>query len=244
MFYCSNLSEFSSDLPSLTNGSGMFAGCPNLTSFNADLPSLTDGWGMFTGCDKLESFSSDLPSLTIGEFMFSSTNIESFSSDLSNLTDGFAMFNLCKLDAQSVANIVHTLPTHETWGDIDIGIGCDNTEADQLLFAQECDCETWQELLKDFAAKHWIVTFQYNGRPTTTYNMRRGETLPVYTKLEEVIMPTDEKERKPRYTYTSADGSKFYNIHYFHSTNGSTEGYDVFSSLEEAISTYNVTPKN
>ena len=57
-------------------------------------------------------------------------------------------------------------------------------------------------------------------------------------------MPTDEKERKPRYAYTSTDGSRFFNIHYFHSTNGSTEGYDVFSSLEEAISTYNVTPKN
>jgi hypothetical protein len=67
--------------------------------------------------------------------------------------------------------------------------------------------------------------------------MRRGETLPIYTKLEEV---TDEKHAQ----YTSADGSKFFNINYFHSTNGSTEGYDVFSSLEEAISTYNVTPKN
>jgi hypothetical protein len=74
--------------------------------------------------------------------------------------------------------------------------------------------------------------------------MRRGVTLPIYAKLEEVTMPTDEKERKPHYTYTSADGSKFYNIQYFHSTNGSTEGYDVFSSIEEAIATYNVTPKN
>ena len=154
------------------------------------------------------------------------------------------MFNGCKLDAPSVANIVHTLPTHESNGTISIGIGCDNTEADQLLFSQECDCETWQELLDDFSAKNWTVTFQCNGRPTTTYNMRRGETLPIYAKLEEVIMPTDEKKRKPHYAYTSADGSKFYNINYFHSTNGSTEGYDVFSSLEEAISTYNVTPKN
>jgi hypothetical protein len=74
--------------------------------------------------------------------------------------------------------------------------------------------------------------------------MRRGKTLPIYTKLVEVIMPTDEKERKPHYAYTSQDGSKFYNIRHFHSTNGSTEGYDVFSSLEEAITTYNVTPKN
>jgi len=174
------------------------------------------------------------------------SNLTSFSSDLFSLTAGFIMFNGCKLDAPSVANIVHSLSTHETSGTITIGIGCDNTEADRLLFAQECDCETWQELLDDFSAKNWTVTFQCNGRPTevATYGMRSGETLPIYTKLEEVIMPTDENERKPHYTYTSQDGTKFYNINYFHSTNGSTEGYDVFSSLEEAISTYNVTPKN
>jgi hypothetical protein len=170
---------------------------------------------MFAGCHKLTTFTSDLPSLTNG------TN----------------MFNSCKLDAPSVANIVHSLPTHETSGTIRIGIGCDNTESDQLLFAQECDCEIWQELLDDFSAKNWTVELQCNGRPTTTYNMSRGETLPIYAKLEEV---TDEKYAH----YTSADGSKFFNINYFHSTNGSTEGYDVFSSLEEAISTYNVTPKN
>ena len=200
----------------------MFQYCYKFTSFSHDLSSLTDGNGMFSGCSNLTSFTSDLSSLTIGN----------------------GMFKDCKLDAQSVANIVHTLPTHESKGYITIGIGCDNTAEDQLIFAQECDCETWQELLDDFSAKNWTVTFQCKGRPTTTYNMRRGETLPIYAKLEEVIMPTNENENKPHYTYTSADSSKFYNINYFHSTNGSTEGYDVFSSLEEAISTYNVTPKN
>jgi hypothetical protein len=236
-FACSNLTTFSSDLSSLTNGEGMFANCSNLSTFSSDLSSLTNGEGMFVYCYQLTSFSSDLSSLTYGSSMFSyCISLTTFNSDLSSLTDGSGMFIKCKLDAQSVANIIHTLPTLETLGDISIGIGCDNTEADQLLFAQECDCETWQELLDDFSAKNWTVTFQCNGRPTTTYNMRRGETLPIYAKLEEV---TDEN-----YAYTSADGSKFYNINYFHSTNGSTEGYDIFSSLEEAISTYNVTPKH
>jgi hypothetical protein len=242
---CSNLTSFTSDLSSLTDGSYMFRQCSNLTSFNSELPSLTSGNNMFMVCPKLTLFTSDLPSLTNGQQMFGGcSNLTSFNSNLSSLDNGGGMFNNCKLDAKSVANIVHTLPTHESNGTISIGIGCDNTEADQLLFAQECDCETWQELLDDFSAKNWTVTFQCKGRPTTTYNMRRGETLPIYTKLVEVIMPTDENELKPHYDYTSVDGSKFYNIHHFHSTNGSTEGYDVFSSLEEAISTYNVTPKN
>ena len=258
MFFSSTqLTTFSSDLSGLTDGESMFTNCYNLTSFSSDLSSLTNGYFMFNSCSKLTSFNSDLSSLTDGRSMFMRLNAPSiptppgvtppptpsvtyfttFSSNLSSLMYGQDMFSGCNLDAQSVANIIHTLPTHESNGEITIGIGCDNTEADQLIFAQECDCETWQELLDDFSAKNWTVTFQCNGRPTTTYNMRRGETLPIYTKLEEI---TDEKH----YQYTSTDGSKFYNINYFHSTNGSTEGYDVFSSLEEAISTYNVTPKN
>lgn len=235
---CSNLTIFTSDLSSLTFGFAMFFRT-NLTTFTSDLPNLTEGYGMFYGTN-LTTFTSDLSSLTQGAEMFCEcTNLTSFSSALPSLTNGAYMFDNCKLDAQSVANIIHTLPTHETSGSISIGIGCDNTEADQLLFAQECDCETWQELLDDFSAKNWTVTFQYKGRPTeaTTYNMRKGKTLPVYAKLEEV---TDDKYAQ----YTSADGSKFFNINYFHSTNGSTEDYDVFPSLEEAIAAYNVTPKN
>ena len=244
-FSCSNLTSFSSDLPSLTHSDYMFAGCTNLNTFSYDLRSLMLNTGMFANCHNLTSFTSDIRSLAVGEGMFMNCrNLSSFTSDLRSLAQASNMFYACKLDAPSVANIIHTLPTHESNRLITIGIGCDDTAEDQLIFAQECDCETWQELLDDFSAKNWTVTFQCNGRPTTTYNMRRGETLPIYAKLEEVIMPTDEKERKPHYAYTSADGSKFFNINYFHSTNGSTEGYDVFSSLEEAISTYNVTPKN
>ena len=236
MFYNTNLSEFTSDLSSLTDGSGMFGRTNNLQTLKNDMPKLINGSQMFHP-SALKTFIGDLSSLERGWEMFRRTKIESFTSDLSSLTNGRGMFSECKLDAQSVANIVHTLPTIESNGEITIGIGCDNTEADKLLFAQECDCETWQELLDDFSAKNWTVYFEFNGRPTITYNMRRGETLPIYAKLEEA---TDEKYAQ----YTSADGSKFYNINYFHSTNGSTEGYDVFSSLEEAISTYNVTPKN
>jgi len=233
--WCENLTSFSSDLHNLTNGEGMFGNCYKLVSFNSDLSNLTDGTAMFLGCWVLSSFSANLPSLSNGYGMFSDcSRLTTFTSDMSSLTNGSIMFSGCKLDAHSVANIVHTLPTHETGGEITIGIGCDDTEADQLLFAQECDCETWQELLDDFSAKNWTVTFQCNGRPTATYNMRRGEILPIYAKLEEVT----EGEH---YTYT--DGSKFFNINYFHSTNGSTEGYDVFSSLEEAIETFGVIRK-
>lgn len=237
---CRKLAIFNGNLSSLTNGANMFYSCRNLRYFTSNLSSLTNGYYMFFEC-YFTNFNSSLSLLTSGSNMFyACKNLKSFTSDLSSLTNGDSMFYGCELNAQSVVNIIHTIKNNsddDVSHIINIGIGCDNTEADKLLFAQECDCETWQELLDDFSAKNWTVEFQCNGRPTTTYNMRRGETLPIYAKLEEVT----EGEH---YAYTSADGSKFYNIRYFHSTNGSTEGYDVFSSLEEAISTYNVTPKN
>ena len=272
MFTGGSITTFDSDLSSLINGSYMFNGNQLIKTFRGDLSSLVNGEAMFDS-SFLESFESNLSSLDYGYQMFCNSeltsfncnmskltkgvamfldcsNLTTFTSDLSSLTNGNGMFDGCKLDAQSVANIIHTIKDMnnvdplEPMPNITIGIGCNNTAEDQLLFAQECDCDTWQELLDDFSAKNWTVTFQCNGRPTTTYNMRRGEILPIYAKLEEVTMHADEKERKPYYTYTSADGSKFYNINYFHSTNGSTDGYDVFSSLEEAVETYNVIHKN
>ena len=97
MFYeCSQLTSFSSDLSSLTNGSYMFIRCTNLESFSSDLSSLTDGYGMFNECSQLTSFSSDLSNLTIGISMFyNCSNLTSFSSDLSSLTDGYIMFSYC-----------------------------------------------------------------------------------------------------------------------------------------------------
>ena len=245
-YYCQELTSFSSELPSLQNGQSMFSDCCYLTSFSSELPSLQNGQSMFQFCSSLTSFSSDLSSLTNGNGMFHACeNLESFSSYLSNLTDGTRMFSGCKLDAKSISNIIHALPTRETTNSMDIGIGCDNTEEDKLLFAQECHCDTWQELLDEFSDKNWQVLIQCNGRPTTTYNMRRGETLPVFVKIEEVIMPTEQekKRHKPHYSHTSLDGSKFYQLIYFHSTNGSTDGYDTFNNLEEAVESYNVTPK-
>ena len=109
MFYNTKLKSFTSDLPSLTDGTGMFSNCSNLTSFNSDLSSLTNGNGMFWDCTNLSTFTSDLSSLTNGRYMFYKNNLTTFTSDLSSLTDGTYMFNQCKLDAQSVMYIIHSI---------------------------------------------------------------------------------------------------------------------------------------
>jgi hypothetical protein len=149
------------------------------------------------------------------------------------LTDGRSMFYKCKLDAQSVKNIIETI---NTYSDIlTLGMGCNNTTVDKNLFAQEIGYTDMTSLLAALQAKGWTVTAQYNGRPTTTYSLRKTSTntLPVFVKLEEV-------EEEKYADYVSEDGSKKYKLDWFHETTGSTEGYTQFNTLEEAVETLNI----
>ena len=258
MFYtCSNLTTFTSDLSSLTNGYIMFENCFNLTTFTSDLSSLTYGYGMFQSCIKLTSFEcSDLSSLTDGEYMFdncynlttfindlsSLTNgwcmfrecskLRTFTSDLSSLTNGNEMFSYCKLDSNSVKNIIDTINTVSS-GDLTLGMGCDNLTNDKKLFAQEAGYADMTSLIAALQAKGWNVTAQYRGRPTTTYGLRRPseDILPVFVKLEET---------EDRANYTSLDESKKFRLDWFHETTGSTDGYTQYASLEEAVETLNI----
>ena len=247
---CHNLTTFTSNMSSLTDGTSMFGGCKKLTTFSSDLSSLTDGNSMFNECHNLTTFDADLSSLTNGTSMFyGCTNLTSFNSKLSSLKIGHEMFGSCKLDASSVKNIIDTIKTAPSNG-IWLGMGCDNNTEDKDLFAQEIGYNTMTELLSAFNNKGWPVTAQYNGRPTTTYTLRKPQSLPVFVKLEEVILPSEEEialakengERimPPHYEYTSEDGSKLFNISWFHETTGSTEGYTQFNSIEEAIETFNI----
>ena len=93
---CPNLTTFTSDLSSLTDGNSMFGNCSNLTTFTSDLSSLTDGIFMFHDCSNLTTFTSDLSSLIKGDGMFSSCyNLTSFTIDLSSLTTSYQMFIGC-----------------------------------------------------------------------------------------------------------------------------------------------------
>ena len=124
-----------------------------------------------------------------------------------------------------------------------IGVGIANTDEAKQAFAEELACADWDELNQEFDDKNWIVEWQFNGE-AATYDLRSPRpSTAVYAKLEEVIMTTDEKKRKPHYKYTSQDGFKFYNIHWYHDSNTNNEGFDYFESLEEAISAYGVIPK-
>jgi hypothetical protein len=234
---CNKLTSFEYDLSSLKNGNSMFRECNNLYSFKSDLSSLETGREMFLKCP-FETFDYDLKTLTDATAMFNScSNLSSFKSDLSSLIDGTSMFYNCKLDVPSVKNIIDTINTVET-GEILIGMGCDNNQQDKDLFAQEVGYSDMNTLLQSLHSKGWTVTAQYNGRPTSNYSLRQPESLPVYIKLIEVI-PTEEDDYT-HYEYTSQDGTKFYNLDWFHETTGSTDTYSQFNSLEEAITHFNI----
>ena len=170
--HCENLTSFNGNLSTLKYGTSMFEYCTALTSFNSNLNTLDGGFCMFHNCTALTSFNGVLSSLTSGDEMFSGcTSLTSFTSDLSILNRGNGMFDKCKLDAQSVRNIVDTLPTRKSLpiegsvGTITIGIGCNDIDKDD--FATDCQCDNWQELLDYFSDKKWIPIFQFNGKPTT-----------------------------------------------------------------------------
>ena len=150
------------------------------------------------------------------------------------------MFVGCKLDAPSIKNIIVTINTYS--GELALGMGCNDTTEDKDLFALEVGYTNMTTLLAALQAKGWTVTAQYNGRPTTTYGLRRPTeaTLPVFVKLEEVEESNDKL--KSFYTHTSEDGSKKYRLRWFHETTGSTDGYTQFDSREEAIEHFNINP--
>ena len=97
------ITEFTTDLSSLTNGEYMFYDCNYLTTFTSDLSSLSNGDRMFQMCTNLTTFTSDLSSLTSGDSMFyDCENLTTFTSDssgspvnLSSLTSGRSMFLDC-----------------------------------------------------------------------------------------------------------------------------------------------------
>jgi len=96
MFYDTYLTTFTSDLSSLTDGTSMFYYCL-FTSFDSDLSSLRNGESMFEGCRNLTTFTSNLSSLTNGKKMFNNcNNLTTFESDLSSLRNGESMFEGCR----------------------------------------------------------------------------------------------------------------------------------------------------
>ena len=123
----------------------MFNGCSNLTTFTSDLPSLMNGFWMFRVCSALTAFTSDLSSLVDGSYMFSEcSKLTNFTSYLSSLVDGSYMFSGCYLNTASVKNIAETINTVTNKPKIHIGIGNTSPTAEENTYLTQIHNKGWQ----------------------------------------------------------------------------------------------------
>ena len=128
-------------------------------------------------------------------------------------------------------------------GSLTLGINVVNnaeTIEQQLeVFAKEATFDSWSDLKTHFSNKGWTVTFQYGGTDTSiTYDLRNGEQIipcPIFAKLIQV-------EDKDYAEYCTEDASSFYNIEWGHDVTD-TSSYTQFDSLEDAMASWNVFPK-
>ena len=237
---CTNLESIVVNLPSLTIGRSMFSGCSSLRKFESDLQTLDDASNMFRNCYNLEIFLATLRSITIAESMFENcTSLTTISPYLISLLDGKNMFSGCSLKPQHIKILCQNINTVGDFSNsltenniLTLGLDCeDETALD--YFANECGFGySGAALIYSLVEKGWNIQFQYNPS-SKAYSMRRDSSSPIFVKIE-------EKDKNAN--YISIDGTKKYSLNWFHYSSASTEGYDQFNSLEEAISHYNIKP--
>ena len=247
LFNYSKLSKWSAELPNLTSCRNAFKGIAGLTEWTVGFPALKGGtYLQIFETRYLKKFSGSLDNLTNGHMLFwYCTVLEEFSSDLPSLSTGGAMFHYTKLNKTSVLRILNTIPSYTSGShQLDIGIHIDHKYDPEINFALKMadgnyeplnlpiDEETG-EFLEPTESKGWTLTIQWNGTvtenaypsPQTTFSLR-PQIITIYAKLGEIENPNGEKE-------SFLDWG-----HYV--TNWEENGYQEFSSLEEAYEHFNL----
>lgn len=253
MFYkCTKLTDFSSDLSSMTTGTSMFNQCSGLTSFYSDLSSLTSGNKMFYKC-KLDAESvlyiaDTIKDITAEKQLYSDGSIPGtilyvtqwkgkYTAPQGFMPNGNYVYTYNKPEPTT------TTISASNVGKLTLGINVVNnadTIQQQLEdFAKAATFDSWEDLKTHFSNKGWTVTFQYGGSSDTiTYDLRNGEQIipcPIFAKLVQV-------EDKDSAQYCTEDASSFYNIEWGHDVTDTTD-YTQFNSLEDAMTSWNVFPK-
>lgn len=136
---------------SLRDGTYMFGLSEHLESFACDLPALTRGVNMFSGCTQLTSYEGDTPAMTVSDNMFAGcSKLTHWQGSLESLYSARNMFTECKLDLESVQNIVNALPNVS---DGHVSIGVDSTKVTQ---------EKQDAANSIIVGKGWTVTWWRN----------------------------------------------------------------------------------
>ena len=262
--------SFTADVRNLKDGHCMFLGNVDLKYFGSIINEVVNGKGMFAYCTSFTDFNSSLPSLICGMGMFSRTKLNSDSllkildsirdiksekdALLERINNGESPETVYDVNCgwQENGNYVYQRCSTKTilinTGFIDIGLGIDNTDEARQQMAEEMGLTSWEEVEQEFADKGWTVGWQYNGNPSTSsYSLRREETTSIWAKIEEVLPEVDEEgyEIPKTFSHVSKDDhSKKYKLLWFHSTNGSTDGYQYFDTETAACEHFGIISKN
>lgn len=90
-----SVTEVTTSLSQLVNGTSMFENHSKIAKFEQDLPNLINGAKMFFNADFYD-FSVNLNNLQYGSQMFFQGNLSTFNSELPNLQNGSQMFQRCE----------------------------------------------------------------------------------------------------------------------------------------------------
>lgn len=113
-----------------------------------NMPELVNGDYRYKNHKELTTVICDMPSLTSGIQMFYGSSLTSFCGDLSSLETGIDMFAGCKLDENSIINIIDSIPDHFSDGKTHIlSIGCDSSIPQDLI----------SDLTSEANAKNWTI---------------------------------------------------------------------------------------
>ena len=212
------IKAFSADAPNLINASNMF-GFTTVQHIKINMPLVTslyyfcgDGYPLLT----FET--TDLSLVTNGYEAFKVCGqLRSFEYPLPSLENGVRMFHSTVLDKASVLCILNSLPTYTSGvHNLTIGIHIDHQTDEEVIAA-----------ISAAEAKGWTLTVQWNGTATaqtaSTFGLRKP---PIYAKLGTVERPDGTTENVLDWG------------HYV--TNWGENGYQEFSSIEEAEEHFNI----
>lgn len=209
---------FKSYMPSCLTAWALFDKS-KLEYFECDMPALNNTGYLFYDNQKLRYAKADLSSVTDTEYMFlKAGNLVDCYVKLPKLRDDSSLWNGCQLNK---ASVLYSVPTLPTWTDgkthtFTIGIHVDH-EFDEEVAA----------VISEAEAKGWAVTVQWNGTATaqaaSTFGLRRK---PVYAKLATMELPDGTTEQYLDWG------------HYV--TDWEANGYQEFSSVEEAKEHFNI----
>ena len=122
---------------------------------NYNLEELVNGDYRYKNHSELHTVVCDMPCLVSGVQMFWGTSLTSFCGSLSSLENGYGMFGKgCKLDEDSIINIVDSIKENDSETPNHITIGYNSSLVSSNLIA---------DFNKEFVSKGWQVTWLTDG---------------------------------------------------------------------------------